>query len=279
MTESRETSPGPLHPLAREPRTDARRGHRDPHRTASTAVAVSGGPDSLALALLTQKAAEAVGRPDVVLALTVDHGLRPESGAEAQRVNRWLAARGIEHRVLSIAWGEAGPPPPGSAVMERARLARYATLAAACETAGCDTLLVGQHADDQAETLLLRLGMGSAIDGLAGMRPAIAMPVPRATAAPTASLSIVRPLLGVRKVWIAAALVRTRPGVAAERPALTTGPPPRANEPQSRARPPSRPTCALNTWNGWWTRATRAACASGTASDKHWPPSQSCAQL
>ena len=62
------------------------------------AVAVSGGADSLALALLAQEWAR--GKGGAIVALTVDHGLRREAAAEARQVGRWLAARGIAHHVL-----------------------------------------------------------------------------------------------------------------------------------------------------------------------------------
>jgi tRNA(Ile)-lysidine synthase len=145
----------------------------------------------MALAVLARAAAAAP-----VLALTVDHGLRPESAAEAAMVHTWLSALGIPHRVLPIAWGPRGVPPPGAAdVQARARAARYATLVAAAEAAGCQALLVGQHADDQSETLLMRLGMGSGLDGLAGTRPAVAPPD-----LPASHVRILRPLLNIPKV-------------------------------------------------------------------------------
>ena len=131
------------------------------------AVAVSGGPDSLALALLAARwAASRGGR---AVALTVDHHLRPESTGEALQVGRWLADRGIAHAVLD--WSP--PPVLAGDIQAAARDARYAMLEAWCREAGALHLLVAHHAEDQAETLLLRLGRGSGLAGLAAM-PAVA---------------------------------------------------------------------------------------------------------
>lgn len=120
------------------------------------AVAVSGGADSTALALLLAR----WGKP---LALVVDHGLRAEAGAEAALTLQRLAALGIPARLL-----QAGLR-PGPAVAERARQARYALLAQACRGAGCADLLVAHHARDQAETVWLRRAAGSGPAGQAGM--------------------------------------------------------------------------------------------------------------
>lgn len=127
-------------------------------------VAVSGGADSMALALLADEWARARGGG--VLAVTVDHGLRAESAAEAAAVGEILAARGIIHDI--IAWDA---PRPASGVEAAARAARYALLTDRCRQIGALHLLTAHHADDQAETVLLRLSRGSGPDGLAGMAP------------------------------------------------------------------------------------------------------------
>lgn len=128
------------------------------------AVGVSGGADSLALALLARE--WALARGGSVLALTVDHGLRRDSADEAVRVAAWMAARGIAHRILR--WeGDK----PAAAVQQAAREARAALLAGACRDDGILHLLLAHHRDDQAETVLLRLSRGSGPDGLAGMAP------------------------------------------------------------------------------------------------------------
>ena len=153
------------------------------------AVAVSGGPDSMALALLADRWARERGGS--VLALTVDHRLRPESADEAAAVGRWLAVRGIPHTVL--AW-DGDKPVTG--IQEAARAARYALLAEKCTAAGCLHLLTAHQREDQAETYLIRRRAGSAVDGLAGI----------AAVREIAGLRLVRPLLGVPRARLVALL-------------------------------------------------------------------------
>lgn len=150
------------------------------------AAGVSGGADSLALALLA--GAWAWARGGRLLALVVDHGLRPESGAEAQAVAGWLGARGMAVQVLALALA------PGTAVQARARAARHAALLAACRAAGAPWLLLGHHRADQAETVLFRALRGSGPAGLAAMAPA--RPQPEAL--------VLRPLLGTPPARLAA---------------------------------------------------------------------------
>ena len=145
------------------------------------AVAVSGGADSLALVLMTDAWARARGGR--VMALTVDHALRAESGREAAQVGRFLAARGIEHHILC--WQG---PKPAAGIQARARAARYALLEGWCTAQGVLHLLTAHTADDQAETLLLRLRHGSTLHGLAGMSALVERPWGR----------LLRPLLGCR---------------------------------------------------------------------------------
>lgn len=142
------------------------------------AVAVSGGADSLALCLLAD--AWCRRRGGGVQALTVDHGLRPDSAAEARQVHAWLTERGIAHDIL--AW--TGPK-PRSGLQAAARSARYRLLTAFCRAQGLPDLLLGHQLEDQAETFLLRLGMGSGVDGLAGM----------AAVRCAAGVRLIRPLL------------------------------------------------------------------------------------
>jgi len=130
------------------------------------AVAVSGGADSLALALLADRWARA--RSGSIVALTVDHRLRPESATEASQVGQWLAARGIRHEIL--VW--QGPYPIHD-LQAAARTARYRLLGERCRSGGLLHLLTAHHQDDQAETLILRLGRGSGLAGLAGMAPIV----------------------------------------------------------------------------------------------------------
>jgi len=126
------------------------------------AAAVSGGPDSMALALLARDWARARGGR--LLALVVDHGLRPESAAEAALVRARLTDLGIPARILR--WEG---PKPERRIQERAREARYALLLAACREEGIDHLLLGHHRDDLAETVAMRAARGSGEMGLAGM--------------------------------------------------------------------------------------------------------------
>lgn len=153
------------------------------------AVAVSGGADSLALTLLADGWAR--GKGGSVLALTVDHGLRPEAVVEAEQVKVWLAAYGIAHRTLR--WdGDK----PATGLQEAAREARYALLRQTAAGEGILHLLLAHHQDDQAETLLQRLARGSGVDGLAAMSPVVELP----------ELRLLRPLLDVSRAELAAYL-------------------------------------------------------------------------
>lgn len=126
------------------------------------AAAVSGGADSLALAILAHRWAKERGGE--ACALTVDHGLRPESGAEVARLRGWLGARGIRHEVLL--WSGAKP---STGIEEKARAARYRLLSQWCREQGCLHLLTAHHRDDQRETHLIRARAKSGADGLAAM--------------------------------------------------------------------------------------------------------------
>ncbi len=152
-------------------------------------VAVSGGPDSLCLTLLAHEWAAVRGGE--VIGLTVDHGLRPDSAAEANRVGGWLGARGIRHQILN--WrGDK----PGTGIQEAARHARYRLLNQWVRDHGCLHLLLAHTRDDQAETFVMRLGRGSGLRGLAAM-PAVSY---------GADARLLRPLLGFRKSRLMATL-------------------------------------------------------------------------
>ncbi len=153
------------------------------------AVACSGGADSLAVTLLAAEWARATGRE--IVALTVDHGLRAESAAEAAATHAWLAARGIAHHILS--W--AGPKPKANRAA-LAREARYRLLSTFCRGQRIPDLLLAHHREDQAETFLLRLGRGSGVDGLAGMAPQTARD----------GIRLLRPLLAVPQARLKATL-------------------------------------------------------------------------
>ncbi|MFO1082610.1 MAG: tRNA lysidine(34) synthetase TilS [Reyranellaceae bacterium] len=146
------------------------------------ALAVSGGRDSMALAVLARDWAEP--RQGTVAALIVDHGLRPESADEALGVQARLAALAIPGTILS--W--TGDKPRGG-LQAAARGARYRLLRAACAERGVLHLLVAHHADDQAETVAMRAGRGSGDDGLAGMAALVELPEVR----------LLRPLLTVAR--------------------------------------------------------------------------------
>jgi tRNA(Ile)-lysidine synthase len=130
---------------------------------AQIAVAVSGGSDSLALLHLVHAAFADQTR---IHAATVDHGLRPEAAQEADAVAQACTALGIPHDTLRWqGWNGQGN------LQDQARQARYALLTAWCLDNGIADLAVGHTADDQAETVLMRLARSSGVQGLSGMRP------------------------------------------------------------------------------------------------------------
>jgi tRNA(Ile)-lysidine synthase len=146
-------------------------------------IAVSGGPDSLALLLLAASA-----RPGEFEAATVDHGLRPESAAEAKMVADLCEEMDVPHAILAIEWDL----PPASAIQEQARAVRYGAIAAWMHDRDIGALLTAHHLDDQAETLVMRLNRGSGVRGLAGMRRKSKVPG-------YPDLALLRPLLSWRR--------------------------------------------------------------------------------
>lgn len=180
------------------------------------AMAVSGGPDSMAMLALA-----AAAWPGQVIAATVDHGFRAESAVEAMAVARCCQALGVRHTTLT-----PDAPIARSNLHANARQARYALLERWAVTAGAGVLATAHHADDQAETFLMRAARGSGVAGLAGVRALqrreVLVPVPRnpdmppdmppdalpdaptdvpgvAFVADARPLSLVRPLLGWRR--------------------------------------------------------------------------------
>lgn len=157
------------------------------------AVAVSGGPDSLALIILADRWARERGGK--ICAITVDHQLRPESGAEIRRLREWLSARAISHEIL--VWsGEK----PRTGIQEAARLVRYRLLGGWCREHACLHLLTGHQRDDQIETHLIRRRAHSGPDGLAGISAIREL----------ADCRLLRPLLGVTRDRLVAFLEAER---------------------------------------------------------------------
>lgn len=150
------------------------------------ALAVSGGGDSMALAVLC--AAALLPRGVALKAYTVDHGLRPEARGEAEQAGRQLATLGIAHEILTWTGDK-----PQTHVQERARAARYALLEDACRRDGFDVLLSAHQAEDQMETFWMRLAHGSGLDGLCGMAPLRQL---------AGGLRLARPLLGFSRVQL-----------------------------------------------------------------------------
>ena len=158
------------------------------------AVAVSGGADSMALALLTADWAKK--KRIAVVPLIVDHRLRAESTTEARHVAGLLRKAGLKPQILT--WDAKVKPAANRQAL--ARDARYALLIQACAKSGISHLLLAHHRDDQAETLLLRALRGSGVDGLAAMQPRSARE----------TLILLRPLLDIPKARLVATLRKRR---------------------------------------------------------------------
>jgi tRNA(Ile)-lysidine synthase len=158
-------------------------------------IAVSGGPDSTALLWLAARWRKRRRRGPVLIAVTVDHGLRPDSAREAAGVKRFAETLGVAHRTMR--WiGEK----PATGIQQAARAARYRLLAAAARKAGAQHILTAHTRDDQAETVLHRLARGSGLAGLAGI----------ARLSRFDGLTLVRPCLGLAKGRLIATLQAAR---------------------------------------------------------------------
>ena len=127
-------------------------------------LAVSGGPDSIALMWLAARWRRALARGPRLIAVTVDHGLRAEAAGEARDVKRLARTLDLPHRTMR--WSGAKPK---SGLPAAARAARYRLLAQAARESGATHILTAHTRDDQAETLLMRLLRGSGIAGLSAM--------------------------------------------------------------------------------------------------------------
>lgn len=162
-------------------------------------LAVSGGPDSVALMWLVARWRRGLARGPQLTVVTVDHGLRPEAAREAREVKRLAIGLGLPHRTLR--WRG---PKPKTGLPAAARKARYRLLAEAARAVGASHVLTAHTRDDQAETLLMRLLRGSGLAGLSAM----------AEVSEREGIVLARPLLDVPKAQLIATLKRAKVGFA-----------------------------------------------------------------
>ncbi|AMN40332.1 tRNA lysidine(34) synthetase TilS [Rhodoplanes sp. Z2-YC6860] len=162
----------------------------------SLILAVSGGPDSTALMVLAARWRQRLRRGPKLVAVTVDHGLRPEAKREALAVKRLARSLRIEHKTLR--WIGTKPK---SGIQEAARAARYRLLGGVALKADKAPVLTAHTQDDQAETVLFRMMRGSGVAGLAAMRAGNPLPGHE-----DQKLALFRPLLGVSKSRLTATL-------------------------------------------------------------------------
>ncbi|MBR0937606.1 tRNA lysidine(34) synthetase TilS [Bradyrhizobium jicamae] len=158
-------------------------------------LAVSGGPDSVALMWLAARWRRALARGPRLIPVTVDHGLRAEAAREARDVKRLARSLDLPHRTLR--W--TGPKPK-TGLPAAAREARYRLLAQAARKDGATHILTAHTRDDQAETLLMRMLRGSGIAGLSAM----------ARETEREGIRLARPLLDVSKAQLVATLKKAR---------------------------------------------------------------------
>jgi len=162
-------------------------------------LAVSGGPDSIALMWLASRWRRALARGPRLIAITVDHGLRPEAAREARDVKRLARTLELPHR--TVRWTGAKPK---TGLPAAARSARYRLLAEAARASGASHILTAHTRDDQAETLLMRMLRGSGIAGLAAM----------ARQSEREGVWLARPFLHVSKSQLVATLEKAKIGFA-----------------------------------------------------------------
>ena len=172
---------------------DAKRLFADLKGAPALVLAVSGGPDSVALMWLAARWRRGLARGPRLIAVTVDHGLRPEAAREARDVKRLAGSLDLPHRTLR--WTGAKPK---TGVPAAARDARYRLLLQAARATGATHVLTAHTRDDQAETLLMRLLRGSGIAGLSAM----------ARVSEREGITLARPLLNVPKSQLIATLRR-----------------------------------------------------------------------
>lgn len=167
----------------------------------SLLLAVSGGPDSVALMWLAARWRRALKNGPQLLAVTVDHGLRAASAREALDVKRLAGTLGMAHRTLRWTGDK-----PASGLPAAARAARYRLLAQAARAAGASHILTAHTRDDQAETVLMRMARGSGLTGLRAM----------ARQSDRDGIILARPLLDVPKARLVATLQKAGIGFAVD---------------------------------------------------------------
>lgn len=162
-------------------------------------LAVSGGPDSVALMWLAARWRRALKRGPDLIAVTVDHGLRPEAAREARDVKRLAKTLELPHRTLRWTGDK-----PQNGIPAAARQARYLLLAKAAQAARASHILTAHTRDDQAETVLMRMARGSGIAGLAAM----------SRQSERHGVVLARPFLHVAKSRLIATLSKAKVGFA-----------------------------------------------------------------
>src|SRR4051812_31715764 len=160
-------------------------------------LAVSGGPDSVALMWLAARWRAARKRGPRLIAVTIDHGLRPEAAREAREVKALARSLDLPHRTLR--WTGSKPE---TGLPAAARQARYRLLGKAARAFGATHILTGHTRDDQAETLLMRMARGSGVAGLAAM----------ARQSQREGVVLARPLLQLSKSRLVATLTGAKLG-------------------------------------------------------------------
>jgi tRNA(Ile)-lysidine synthase len=174
---------------------NARRLFADWKAVPAIVLAVSGGPDSIALMWLAARWRRALARGPRLIAVTVDHGLRSEAAREARDVKRLARTLDLPH--CTVRWTGAKPK---TGLPAAARAARYRLLAQAARASGATHILTAHTRDDQAETLLMRMVRGSGIAGLAAM----------ARESEREGVLLARPFLSVSKSQLIATLKKAK---------------------------------------------------------------------
>ncbi|MGY3693129.1 tRNA(Ile)-lysidine synthase [Bradyrhizobium sp. USDA 3240] len=177
------------------PASDAKRLFAGLARAPAIVLAVSGGPDSVALMWLVARWRRALAQGPRLVAVTVDHGLRPEAAREARDVKRLARSLELPHHTLR--WSGTKPK---AGLPAAARTARYGLLAQAARKHGATHILTAHTRDDQAETLLMRMLRGSGVAGLSAM----------ARETERDGVMLTRPLLDISKAQLIATLKKAR---------------------------------------------------------------------